>query len=111
MTAGKRLNYFRHQLLDESDFRDEQMYHVESRRRHNRLLHTPGIATGFTVVQDGPHQIVVNPGTAFDGDGREIALADAEPYNLSHQGPQTDLWVTIRYDERPDETDRRTSHG
>ena len=42
------------QLLTADDFTQEQAYHIESRRRHNRLFHTPGVAHGLEVgLKDG----------------------------------------------------------
>ena len=33
----KRLNYFNHQFLEEQDFREEQQYQIEMRRRHTLI--------------------------------------------------------------------------
>ena len=42
--AIKRPHYFENQFLHADDLTAEQEYHMEMRRRHNRLLHTWGIA-------------------------------------------------------------------
>jgi hypothetical protein len=74
----KRLRYFNNQFLQEQDFRDEQHYHVDRQRRHNRLLHTPGIADGLTVTAlKGATDVQVSPGTAIDGNGRQILLSES----------------------------------
>jgi hypothetical protein len=42
-----RVRYFNGQFLQEEDFQVEQAYHLDRQRRHNRTLHTPGIADGL----------------------------------------------------------------
>ena len=37
----KRPNYFPYQFLREQDFKDEQEYHIEARRRHNNYAASP----------------------------------------------------------------------
>ena len=54
--ADKRLRYFNGQFLQQEDFADEQTYHLDRQRRHNRDLHTPGIAEGLegrVEIRDG----------------------------------------------------------
>ena len=46
----KRLNYYNSQFLKENDFNDEQLYHNQMRRFHNRALHTWGIVEGLEVA-------------------------------------------------------------
>ena len=59
MTNIKRLNYFDAQFLGETDFTDEQTYHLEMRRRHNRLLHSWGVADGgFPTTKSGDKTIL-----------------------------------------------------
>ncbi|HEX5721069.1 MAG TPA: hypothetical protein VF179_33260, partial [Thermoanaerobaculia bacterium] len=71
----KRLKYFNGQFLREPDFTDEQEYHLDRQRRHNRQLHTPGIADGLVVTADqSATSVSVAPGTAIDGQGRQIVL-------------------------------------
>lgn len=71
-----RLNYFNSQLLDESDFKVEQNYHMDMRRRHNRFVHTVGVAgAGLQVTKDGDKRVKVSAGMAIDSLGREIVFA------------------------------------
>lgn len=73
----KRLNYFNGLFLQAEDFQAEQDYHLEQQRRHNRLLHTPGIAgeNSLTVTaRVGETVITVSPGTAIDREGRQLVV-------------------------------------
>jgi hypothetical protein len=96
------MRYFNGQFLQEEDFRAEQAYHIDRQRRHNRTLHTPGIAAGLTVTADvGADDVEVASGTAVDSNGRMIVLEDSRPVNIqpNHHG-QTVLLV-ISYQEIP----------
>ncbi len=107
----KRLHYFNHQFLREKDFTDEQKYHIEMRRRHNRLLHTFGIAQGLEVpnAPAGATAVTVNEGTAYDSQGREIVLADNRVVELQGAPANSDVYVTISYREL--ETDQSNETG
>jgi hypothetical protein len=110
--AIKRLHYFNHQFLVEADFTDEQRYHLDMRRRLNRLLHTPGIAQGLEVEKSANKAVTVNPGTAIDRDGREMVLEADQVVDLSDaaQFPAgAPVFITIRYQET--ETDPSTATG
>src|SRR4051812_27689682 len=124
----KRPNYFKSQYLELRDFEDEQTFHLEMLRRHNRGLH------GWGVVRDGlqvtPSSdktgLLITPGTAVDNLGREIVLdqkgvlffqnndqqatwnAAASAYELSSQqikaaavvtGGPVDFYLTITFQE------------
>lgn len=78
----KRLRYFNNQFLQEQDFIDEQHYHIDRQRRHNRLLHSPGVAEGLDVKKVGDIQIQVDPGSAIDGQGRQILLPSSRPVDV-----------------------------
>jgi hypothetical protein len=75
----KRPHYFRSQYLELRDFDDEQTFHLEMLRRHNRGLH------GWGVVRDGLQittssdktGLLITPGSAIDNLGREIVLDGA----------------------------------
>jgi hypothetical protein len=99
--AIKRLHYFDHQFLIQGDFTDEQTYHLDMRRRLNRLFYTFGIAEGLTVVKSGPKEVTVRPGVALDRLGREMIVEANQPVNLSQftQGG-TNVVITIAYDEK-----------
>jgi hypothetical protein len=103
----KRLRYFNGQFLQAQDFIDEQDYHIDRQRRHNRLLHTYGVAEGLGVISTGS-QITVTPGTAIDGEGRQILITANQSINsnsfvgrrvlvvLSYQTPESvDALATV----------------
>src|SRR5262245_6179093 len=104
--AIKRLRYFDHQFLVEGDFTDEQNYHIDMRRRLNRLMHTFGIAEGLVVTKLNNNMVRVGPGAAIDSSGREmIVLPPPEPaqdVDLSNQAqfpPNSIVFITIAYQE------------
>ncbi len=106
----KRLRYFDKQFLVEKDFTDEQKYHLEMRRRLNRLLNAPGIAEGLAVEKTANKEVTVHPGTAIDAEGREMILEGDQAIDLSNPvkfPPETEVSVTISYEE--EETDESTS--
>lgn len=95
----KRLHYFNGQFLEEKDFTDEQEYHLDRGRRHNRLLHTYGIAEGLNVTgAAGAGDVTVSPGTALDGQGRLIVLEQSRTLTLASFSKET-VYVVISYDE------------
>lgn len=73
-----RMNYFNGLRLEATDFRTEQRFHLEVRRRLTAALFSPGIATGLEVekVEGKAHFIRVEPGVAIDRAGREMILLD-----------------------------------
>ncbi|NUO81207.1 hypothetical protein HUU05_14100, partial [candidate division KSB1 bacterium] len=71
----QRVNYFEGQRLRVKDFEDEQTYHLDMRRRHNKNLHNWGIAAGLKVNREkDTNKITISPGMAIDVDGYEIVL-------------------------------------
>jgi hypothetical protein len=108
MADIKRPNYFTSQFLVEKDFDDEQAYHLTSRRRHNRVAHTSGVADGLGVTQVNGNQVQVGSGTAVDSNGREIVLNDPVTHQLGVSGAGLDVWLTIAYHEDLDTVDRDT---
>lgn len=106
----KRLHYFDHQFLRADDFTDEQEYHTGMRRRHNRLLHTWGIADGLEVeFETGASGVTIRPGTAIDSDGREIVLTEDRFEELSGLPANADVYVTVAY--REEQTDPTAETG
>jgi hypothetical protein len=96
----KRLRYFNGQFLQEEDFADEQAYHIDRQRRHNRLLHTPGIAEGLDVKADkGAREAKVMPGTAVDAKGRAIVLAQERTVGFEAQPSDQTVLLVISYSE------------
>lgn len=100
----RRPNYFTGQLLDQDDFTAEQDYHIESRRRHLRSLHTPGVA-GLAVSRQGPLTLHVAPGLAIDALGREIVLHDPLTLTVDDAVPNGSVYVTIEYSEAVEHPD------
>src|ERR1044072_7182975 len=76
----KRPNYFQAQFLIVRDFEDEQAYHEEMLRRHNRNLHEWGVVRdGLQVSKTGDGKnLAISPGSAIDSLGREIVLEKEE---------------------------------
>jgi hypothetical protein len=70
--APKRVRYSNNQFLEEVDFQDEQKYHIDMRRLHNRRLHTPGIVYGLDVTPGPGNTLGVSEGLAIDSEGRDI---------------------------------------
>jgi hypothetical protein len=64
-------------MLTARDFQDEQAYHLEKRRLHNRLFHGSGVVSGLAVEEAGGPTVLVQPGVALDGLGREIIVPEA----------------------------------
>ncbi len=108
MTDIKRLHYFDHQFLVEADFTDEQKYHLDMRRRHNRILHTFGVADGLRVKKSGDNHITIEAGTAIDREGREMVLDSDREMDLNAFSTG-DIYITISYAE--EETDPTTATG
>jgi hypothetical protein len=107
----KRLNYFNHQFLEEQDFREEQQYHLEMRRRLNRSLHVWGVVEGLQVARTGNREITVEPGFALDREGRELVVLKPIPRDIAHSERHKHLHVLITYKERFEEPDRRNNGG
>jgi hypothetical protein len=96
----QRLNYFDRQFLRAADFQLEQAYDLDRRRRHNRLLHAPGIAEGLMVSGNvGDTFVTVSAGTAYDALGQEIVLAASEQVDVSTIAGAT-AYITIAYGEQ-----------
>src|SRR6267143_461560 len=105
----KRINFFEGFFTTDEDWNAAEAYHLEKRRLHNRVLHTPGvvpIAGGGLKVQArgrGDLSFEVAPGYGIDGRGNELVLRDpavkvieADKLKL----PQT-VYVAMKYFEEP----------
>lgn len=99
----KRVNYFDRQFLRAADFQDETAYQMDRRRRHTRLLHSPGIAEGLAVAGNvGDAFVTVAPGTAYDDLGQEIVLPPRQqPWQVPVSIGKSPVYVTIAYSEQP----------
>jgi hypothetical protein len=85
----ERPNYFDGKLLSIDDLRDEQQYHLEKQRWHNRHLHGRGVVCGLRVVPTdppSPGQVIVEPGVALDGCGRDIVVPEPTLFHLGARG-------------------------
>jgi len=103
--TAARVHYFDKQFLRVDEFRDEQLYQLALRRRHNNTQHTWGILRGLEIEnEDG--SIVVQPGFAIDGYGRELLLTaklHVAPETFDDLGTdRLDLWLI--YDRQDDES-------
>ncbi|HUW66775.1 MAG TPA: hypothetical protein VMW20_01870 [Candidatus Nanoarchaeia archaeon] len=107
-TSHKRLNYYTGQLLNADDFKDEQLYHVDTIRSHNRNLHTWGIARGLNVEKIGTKNVTISRGMAIDGKGRQMVLDELREIDLS-QSTASSLYLIISYQE--EQTDFREGEG
>ena len=110
--AIKRLHYFDHQFLVEADFSDEQKYHLDMRRRLNRMLYTFGIADGLEVVKSASKTVTVRPGVAIDRLGREMIVEADQIVDLSNAvafPAGATVFITIAYQEQ--ESDPTTATG
>jgi hypothetical protein len=105
----KRLHYFDHQFLVQADFADEQQYHLDMRRRLNRLLHTVGIAEGLEVVKSGNKTVTVRSGMAIDRLGREMIVEANQEVDLSQFLAGATIFITIAYHEQESDPTTATS--
>lgn len=94
----QRLRYFTGQFLQEQDFKDEQAYHIDQQRRHNRTLHTQGIADNLRVTSEvGNPTVTVHSGTALDAEGRQIILLRDAIIDLRPVAGKKQVLVVISY--------------
>jgi len=107
-TSHKRLNYYTGQLLNADDFKDEQLYHVDTIRSHNRNLHTWGIARGLNVEKIGTKNVTISRGMAIDGKGRQMVLDELREIDLS-KSTASSLYLIISYHDEL--TDFREGEG
>ena len=99
---GKRPHYSHGQLLLEGDFRDEQTYHVEARRRHNLNLYGWGVVRGLTVSHQSDKAIRIHEGVAIDKEGRELFFEGHHDVDLDEFESNEELRVALKYEESPD---------
>ncbi|HYN56440.1 MAG TPA: hypothetical protein VES03_04490 [Motilibacterales bacterium] len=71
-------------LLGEDDFRVLMGNPRGKQMLHNAWLHGAGVVWGYDVCRDGLLGLVVRPGLALDGWGRELALAATATVDLRH---------------------------
>jgi hypothetical protein len=107
----KRTRFFDGQFLQDQDFVDEQSYHLDRQRRHNRLLHVSGIAEGLNVTAPGENRVRVSEGTAIDADGRQLVLAKSTPVELPGErfNNTNGIELYVSYQQSPE--DRQSTEG
>lgn len=101
-TLPSRVHYFPQQYLRRQDFSDEQSYQIALRRRHNIAHHSWGIVIGLELaVEEG--QLLLRPGLAIDGYGRELFLPQKFPISTGEferlGSNRLDAW--LNYDAVP----------
>src|SRR2546423_684648 len=108
----KRLNYYNSQFLVADDFLDEQYYHTQMRRFHNRSLHTWGIVEELEVKQvAATNKVTVAPGIAIDRLGQEIVWTkESDAIALDGFDANSQVYVTIRYDEEFEDKDTQSTN-
>jgi hypothetical protein len=85
----KRINFFKGFLTTEKDWNDAERYHIDKRRLHNRMLHSPGVVLGYggdlrvNARARGDLSVEVQPGYAIDGQGTDFI---AYKENLEYKG-------------------------
>ncbi len=103
----KRINFFKGFLTTEKDWNDAERYHIDKRRLHNRMLHSPGIVHGYSgdlrvqARARGDLSVEVQPGYAIDGMGNDLMIFDATIRNINLEEfklPQT-IYIVLRYYE------------
>ena len=103
----KRINFFKGFLTTEKDWNDAERYHIDKRRLHNRMLHSPGIVYGYSgdlkvaARARGDLSVEVQPGYAIDGMGNDLMIFDAAIRNINLEEfrlPQT-VYIVLRYYE------------
>ena len=103
----KRINFFKGFLTTEKDWNDAERYHIDKRRLHNRMMHSPGIVYGYagdlrvTARARGDLSVEVQPGYAIDGMGNDLMIQDAAIRNINLEEfklPQT-IYIVLRYYE------------
>ena len=103
----KRINFFKGFLTTEHDWNDAERYHIDKRRLHNRMLHSPGVVMGYqgdlrvVARARGDLAVEVQPGYAIDGMGNDLMIWDATIRNINLEEfklPQT-IYIVLRYYE------------
>lgn len=105
-----RVRYFERQFLGAVDFRAEQQYDRDARRRHVVAHHTWGIVVGLELVETPVVgetdfvDVVMQPGAAIDGFGRELVAyhplrLDAAEFDAFHTDAHQSVWLAYEEDE------------
>lgn len=104
LVAPPRPRYFDGRALTAADLHAEQNYRREKAWLHNRMLHGYGIVSGLDVtVQENENdavQVVIAPGYALDGYGRELIVP--ESLSVAVGQARRDFVVYLEFAERAD---------
>ena len=109
MAEITRPSFYEGQVLRAADLDLAQEYARGAAARHERYLHTPGIATGLELALDdstGTVQVSLSPGLAIDETGRQVIVDRAlplAPEDLDNQGVliPSDTDPGVKQDDRP----------
>ena len=86
-------------LLGVADFETDQAYHRGKAWLHNAWLHGSGVVWGLDVeIRPEANEVVVSPGLAIDGHGRELSVSEPMCVDLG-------AWFAQR---RPDDLEVQT---
>jgi hypothetical protein len=100
-------------VLSAGDLAAEQRHRRQRRRRHDRLLHGPGVVCGLRVVPAAdparPWAVLVCPGYGITPPGDEVEVRTPAPVDVRdylwrrplEPSPAPGAWVGIRYAEEP----------
>src|SRR3954471_11968309 len=98
----RRLHYFSGQSLSPEDLQAEQDYHREMRYLHNRLL-GQGVVSGLDVTAGDGSSVIVSPGLAIDGYGRELVLPEEVSLGATGMTNADEMRdVIASWDQQPD---------
>src|SRR5262249_33715679 len=109
-----RMNFFKGLFTTAEDWQKEQEYHIEKRKLHSRNFHTPGVVKGegadFKVTAGGNQKLLVQPGYAVDGHGRDLYLNELTEVSvaadLNRQGQKGYIWIAYAEEQ----CEHRPSH-
>ncbi|MEU4560131.1 hypothetical protein AB0F72_17245 [Actinoplanes sp. NPDC023936] len=86
-------------ILRTSDFVADQADHLTRHRLHNNSQHRWGIVAGLEIVNVGG-ELVVQPGRAVDGYGRDLVLTSVQTLDLrlfeQRDVEDVDVWIVYR---------------
>ncbi|MBI4674003.1 MAG: hypothetical protein HY741_20345 [Chloroflexi bacterium] len=106
------LRFVSGQMLTADDLRAEQQYQREMQWQHNRMLHGYGIVAGLEAAieqnENGSAHVVIAPGYALDGWGRELIVYESLRIPLSQD--RRDFVAYVRYVEANAESETASSN-
>src|ERR1044071_1952547 len=116
MTEVARPSFYEGQVLSAADLDLGQEYGRGALARHERYLHTPGIATGLELKVDnstGVVQVRLSAGLAIDSTGRQIVVDREQtlaPEELDSQGVliPADTDSAVKQEDRPWRSEEHT---